>query len=66
MLGTAYLAHAKGLTVLTHNVTNPPVDYAMLFQSLQQNKPFSEAVLELMRTRPSSSATEPFRVVRGQ
>jgi hypothetical protein len=49
MLATAYLAHLNGLAVLAHNVTNPPSDYTALFASLQQNKPFGDAVLAMMR-----------------
>jgi hypothetical protein len=65
MLGTAYLAHAKGLAVLTHNVTNPPGDYTVLFQSLQQNKPFGEAVLALMRAENSANLPHYRNVIFG-
>jgi hypothetical protein len=58
LLGTAYLAHAKGLAVLAHNVTNPPGDYTVLFQNLQQNKPFGEAALALMRAE--NNANQPY------
>jgi hypothetical protein len=49
MLATAYLAHLNGLAILAHNVTNPPSDCTALFAALQQNKPFGDAVLALMR-----------------
>jgi hypothetical protein len=55
MLATAYLAHAMGLAILAHNVTNPPGDYTALFQNLQQNKPFGEAALALMRQENSAN-----------
>ena len=65
MLGTAYLAHAKGLAVLAHNVTNPPGDYTVLFQRLQQNKPFGEAVLALMRAENAANLPHYRNVVFG-
>jgi hypothetical protein len=65
MLGTAYLAHAKGLAVLAHNVTNPPGDYTVLFQHLQQNKPFGEAVLALMRAENAANLPHYRNVILG-
>lgn len=49
VLGISYLAHANGLAVLAHNVTNPPGDYTVLYQVWQQGKSFGEDVLELMK-----------------
>jgi hypothetical protein len=65
MLGTGYLAHAMGLAVLAHNVTNPPGDYTVLHQSLQQNKPFGEAALALMRAENAANLPHYRNVVFG-
>jgi hypothetical protein len=65
MLGTAYLADAMGLAVLTHNVTNPPGDYTVLFQTLQQNNPFGEAVLALMRAENAANLPHYRNVIFG-
>jgi hypothetical protein len=55
MLGTTYLAHAMGLAVLARNVTNPPGDYTVLFLTLQQNRPFGEAMIVLMRAENAAN-----------
>ena len=65
MLATAYLAHAKGLAVLARDLVNPPSDYTILFQSLQQNKPFGELVLELMRAENKANVPHYRNVIFG-
>jgi hypothetical protein len=43
----------------------PPGDYTALFQSLQQNKPFGEAVLALMRAENAANLLHYRNVVFG-
>lgn len=65
VLGIAYLMHAFGLAVLAHNVTNPPGDYTVLYQSWQQDKPFGEGVLKLMENENNAKLPHYRNVIFG-
>jgi hypothetical protein len=65
VLAVAYLMHANGLAVLAHNVTNPPGDYAVLYQIWQQGKSFGEGVLKLMQSENNAKVPHYRNVIFG-
>jgi hypothetical protein len=65
VLGVAYLMYANGLAVLAHNVTNPPGDYTVIYQTWQQGKSFGEGVLKLMQNENGANLPHYRNVVFG-
>ncbi len=65
VLGVAYLMQANGLAVLAHNVANPPGDYTIVYNNLQQGKSFGEGVLELMKDENNSKLPHYRNVIFG-
>jgi hypothetical protein len=49
VLAIAYLMHANGLAVLAHNVTTPPGNYSVIYQTWHEGRSFGEGVLKLMQ-----------------
>lgn len=60
-LAVTHLMKCNGLAVLAHNVTNPPADYAPVYQAWQQGKCLGEGILQLMRNENVANGPHLYR-----